>query len=284
MQSHLLLARCLTGTAVGTGPSSLLAALERAIRVTGSRALAIIWSPEETQLPFSGQRAPPASLPDAVAGTLLRGHYGWDVARNHRTCQSRRASVLPLWETLRGGAGAPTQASASPQGRMETRGEGVSRRQLPSLAMNRPKVCCLVSITLLLKRACDKGYIDVLHGMRRAAHMCRGSPFGEAAGSGSTDLATEQQHSPWNRPGGCGWPERAQTRVYEVMEDLLVWLSWGGGPGGGGAELVAGRELGCLVEVGRCSCPLLDTPLCWGPHSQEAPQASSRPHPRSLYF
>lgn len=248
MQSHRCLARCLTGTALGTGPSSLLAALERAIRVTGSRALAVIWSPEETQLPFSGQRAPPASLPDAVAGTLLRGHYGWDVARNHRTCQSRHASVLPLRETLRGGAGAPTQASAPPQGRMETRGEGVSRRQLPSLAMNRPKVCCLVSITSLLKWACDKGYIDVLHGMRRAAHMCRGSPFGEAAGSGSMDPATEQ-HSPRNRPGGCGWSERAQTRVYEVMEDLLVWLSWGGGPGGGGAELVQAEHLAVWLRL-----------------------------------
>ena len=150
MQTHLLLACCLTGTALGTGPSSLLAAPERAIRVTGSRALEIIWSPEEMQLPLSGQWAPPASLPDAVAGMLLRGHYGWDMARNHEACQSCRASVLPLRDTLKEGAGAPTQASAPPQGRMQTRGEGVSRQQLPSLAMNRPKVCCLVSIALLL--------------------------------------------------------------------------------------------------------------------------------------
>lgn len=120
---------------------------------------------------------------------------------------------------------------------METRGEGVGRRQLPNLVMNRPKVCCLISIALLLKQACDKGYIDVLLGMRRAAHLCRGGPFGEAAGGGSTDPVVEQ-HSSQNRPGGCGWAERAQTRVYEVMEDLLCWLSWDGGPGGGGAEPV----------------------------------------------
>ena len=67
--------------------------------------------------------------------------------------------------------------------------------------------------------------------------MCRGGPFGEEAGGSSMDPAPEQ-HSPWNRPGGCGWAERAQTRVYEVMEDLLGWLNWDEGPGGVGAELV----------------------------------------------
>lgn len=101
----------------------------------GSRALEIIWSPEETQLPLSGEWAPPTSLPDAMAGTLLRGHVpmAGTSLETTRPCQSCCASVLPLRETLSGGAGAPTQASAPPQGRMETRGEGVSRRQLPSL-------------------------------------------------------------------------------------------------------------------------------------------------------
>lgn len=36
-----------------------------------------------------------------------------------------------------------------------------------------------------------------------------------------------------NWPGGCGWAERAQTWVYELMEDF-GWLSWGGGPEGVG--------------------------------------------------
>ena len=205
--------------------------------MTGSRALEIIWSPEETQLPLSGEWAPPTSLPDAMAGTLLRGHYGWDIARNHEAL-----SVL-LCFSLAPAGNSERRSRGSHPGQRPTPGKDGDQRggSQPAAAaqpvMNRPKVCCLISIASLLKQACDKGYIDVLHGMRRAAHMCRGGPFGEAVGGSSMDPATEQ-HSPWNRPGGCGWAERAQTRVYEVMEDLLGWLSWDEGPGGVGAEPV----------------------------------------------
>ena len=55
----------------------------------GSRTLEIIWSPEETELPLSGQRVPTSLSAwrhgwHAGQGTLR----GWDITRGHEAFQS----------------------------------------------------------------------------------------------------------------------------------------------------------------------------------------------------